>query len=78
KVRYYKLKKRQKNIDFSRPIAIFSLCNCQRPAIFLHCSNDNGTYGCVSIPETSMELVLQHIHSGCVIVIDTADGIYSY
>ena len=47
-------------------------------AIFLHCSNDNGTYGCVSIPEASMELVLQHIHSGCVIVIDTENDIYNY
>ncbi|SEW45762.1 L,D-transpeptidase family protein [[Clostridium] fimetarium] len=67
--------------QYAYVIAIDYNMDCIRnagSAIFLHCSNDNGTYGCVSIPETSMELVLQHIHSGCVIVIDTADGIYSY
>jgi len=47
-------------------------------AIFLHCSNGKATLGCVSIPSDEMEFVLQHIHSGCVIVIDTANGIYNY
>jgi len=47
-------------------------------AIFLHCSNGKATAGCVSIPEAEMIFVLQHIHSGCVIVIDTANGIYKY
>jgi len=47
-------------------------------AIFLHCSNGKSTYGCVSIPPEEMVFVLQHIHSGCVIVIDTANGIYNY
>jgi len=47
-------------------------------AIFLHCSNKGATYGCVSIPEAEMIFVLQHIHSGCVIVINTASGINSY
>jgi len=47
-------------------------------AIFLHCSNGKATYGCVSIPQEEMVFVLQHIHSGCVIVIDTANGIYNY
>jgi len=47
-------------------------------AIFLHCSNVKSTYGCVSIPDTEMIFVLQHIRSGCVIVIDTASEINKY
>jgi len=47
-------------------------------AIFLHCSNGKATAGCVSIPADEMIFVLQHIHSGCVIVIDTENGIYKY
>jgi len=47
-------------------------------AIFLHCSNGSATLGCVSIPEDYMKFVLNHIHSGCVIVIDTASGINKY
>ena len=47
-------------------------------AIFLHCSDKGGTYGCVSIPDTEMIFVLQHIRSGCVIVIDTASEINKY
>ena len=47
-------------------------------AIFFHCSNGSPTLGCVSIPEDNMIFVLQHIHSGCVIVIDTVSGINKY
>jgi len=72
-------------IDYPKPyayvIAIDYNLSCipnAGSAIFLHCSNGNATAGCVSIPEAEMIFVLQHIHSGCVIVIDTASGINSY
>jgi len=72
-------------IKFPKPyayvIAIDYNLDCipnEGSAIFLHCSNGNPTAGCVSIPEAEMIFVLQHIHSGCVIVIDTANGIYKY
>lgn len=47
-------------------------------AIFLHCSNGNATGGCVAIPQDWMVFVLNHIHSGCVIVIDKESNISNY
>lgn len=47
-------------------------------AIFLHCSNGNATAGCVAISEDQMIFILNHIHSGCVIVIDTENNISNY
>lgn len=47
-------------------------------AIFLHCSNGRPTAGCVSIPQSDMIFVMQHIQSGCRIVIDTESNISKY
>lgn len=47
-------------------------------AIFLHCSNNKPTAGCVSVPEKEMLYFLTHIRKGCVIIIDNADAIFNY
>lgn len=48
-------------------------------AIFLHCYTKNKfTGGCVAIPEEVMVKVLQHVKSGCVVVMDTSENIRNY
>ena len=47
-------------------------------AIFLHCSNGAPTYGCVSIPQSSMIAILNNIRTGCSIIIDNSYNIYNY
>ena len=44
-------------------------------AFFLHCSSGGPTAGCVSIPENYMIEAMKLVQPGCLIVIDTADGI---
>jgi len=43
--------------------------------IFLHCSADRPTAGCVAIPKENMIALLKQIQPGCVISIDSADKI---
>lgn len=47
-------------------------------AFFMHCSQEEPTAGCVTIPEPLMIQVLQTIRPGCAIVIDTPSGIMQY
>lgn len=47
-------------------------------AFFLHCSNGRPTAGCVSVPQSAMVQIMQTIQPGCLIVIDTADGVKGY
>ena len=47
-------------------------------AIFLHCSNGAPTYGCVSIPQSSMIAILNNIRPGCSIIIDNSYNIFNY
>lgn len=47
-------------------------------AIFLHCSEDKPTQGCVSVPADSMAYLLQHVSTNSQIVIGTPDTIYGY
>ncbi len=47
-------------------------------AIFLHCSNNEPTLGCVAIPKEDMVFVLKHIKKGCHIIIDTPENIANY
>lgn len=47
-------------------------------AIFFHCSNGGPTAGCVAIPQGDLIYVLNHIRSGCLIVIAEEDNIGSY
>lgn len=47
-------------------------------AIFLHCSNDKPTLGCVSVPMEDMIFILNHIKEGCRIIIDTPENISNY
>ena len=39
-------------------------------AIFLHCSDNNPTAGCISIPKEKMEELLRKIKAGAIIFID--------
>ena len=43
--------------------------------IFLHCSANRPTAGCVAIPTKSMRQLLKQIEPGCVISIDNANHI---
>lgn len=47
-------------------------------AIFFHCSTGNGTYGCISVPESVLVSIMQSINSNCLIVIAIGDNIYNY
>ena len=49
-------------------------------AIFLHCpsKNNEGTSGCISIPEKTMCQVMQLLQPGCVIIIDEKENISNY
>ena len=46
-------------------------------AIFLHCLGPikPWTGGCVAIPENMMKMVMQKVHTNCVVVIDTAENL---
>lgn len=47
-------------------------------AIFLHCDTGNATAGCIAIPKSSMVTVLQHVTTGCAIIIDYSSNITNY
>lgn len=47
-------------------------------AFFAHCSNGRSTAGCVSVPQNAMVQIMQTIQPGCLIIIDTADGVKGY
>ena len=47
-------------------------------AIFLHCSTGTPTAGCIAIPKDSMKQVLEKVEPGCVVIIDTPEGVKSY
>lgn len=47
-------------------------------AIFLHCSTGNGTYGCVSVPRSSMISILNNVNSNCLMLIAPGNDIYNY
>lgn len=47
-------------------------------AIFLHCFGPTKPYtgGCVSVPEYTMELIMQRVQADCVVVIDTLENMH--
>ncbi|MGN8734368.1 L,D-transpeptidase family protein [Fusicatenibacter saccharivorans] len=47
-------------------------------AIFLHCSTNRPTGGCISVPEDQMITVLKNVQPGCQIIIDSANGLKNY
>ena len=47
-------------------------------AIFLHCSTGNSTAGCISVPESDMIKILKNVQLGCILIIDSAKGVYNY
>lgn len=47
-------------------------------AFFLHCSEGKPTSGCISVPENTMIQIMQQVQPGCLIIIDTAQGVYNY
>ena len=47
-------------------------------AIFLHCSTNRPTGGCISVPEDQMITILKNVQPGCRIIIDSANGLKNY
>ena len=47
-------------------------------AIFLHCSTNRPTGGCISVPEEQMITILKNVQPGCQIIIDSASGLKNY
>ena len=47
-------------------------------AIFLHCSANRPTGGCISVPEDQMITILKNVQPGCQIIIDSANGLKNY
>ena len=47
-------------------------------AIFLHCSANRPTGGCISVPEDQMITILKNIQPDCQIIIDSASGLKNY
>ena len=47
-------------------------------AIFLHCSTNRPTGGCISVPEDQMITILKNVQPGCQIIIDSANGLKNY
>jgi L,D-peptidoglycan transpeptidase YkuD (ErfK/YbiS/YcfS/YnhG family) len=65
-------------VEYAYAIVIGYNKECIRNAgsgIFLHCSANHPTSGCVSIPRENMVFLLRHIQPGCVISIGSADEI---
>lgn len=68
-------------VPYAYAIAIDYNTSCVKgagSAIFLHCSNGNPTYGCVSVPQSAMITILNNIRTGCSIIIDEAYNISDY
>lgn len=47
-------------------------------SIFLHCSTNRPTGGCISVPEDQMITILKNVQPGCQIIIDSANGLKNY
>lgn len=47
-------------------------------AIFLHCSSDRNTNGCIAIGSDYMKQILSQLRSDCIIIIDTPDQLIHY
>lgn len=47
-------------------------------AIFLHCTTNRPTGGCIGVPEDQMVTILKNIQPGCQIIIDSASGLKNY
>lgn len=46
-------------------------------AIFMHCTPTSGA-GCIAIPEDVMVEIMQNVEAGCVVVIDSVEGVKGY
>lgn len=46
-------------------------------AIFMHCKPTGGA-GCIAVSESSMITILQNVQPGCVLIIDSKNGVYNY
>lgn len=46
-------------------------------AIFMHCTPTSGA-GCIAIPEDKMVEIMRNVKDGCVVVIDSVEGIKGY
>lgn len=47
-------------------------------AIFMHCNPKGGTSGCIAIPESDMIKIIKNVYPGCVLIIDTTNGVKNY
>lgn len=49
-------------------------------AVFLHCTAEHtkSTAGCIAVSEEIMREILQKVEKGCVLIIDTTDGVRKY
>lgn len=46
-------------------------------AIFMHCTPTSGA-GCIAIPEEKMVEIMQNVKDGCVVIIDSVEGVKEY
>ena len=46
-------------------------------AIFIHCTPTGGA-GCIAVPEDMMVEIMQNVKDGCVVVIDSVEGVMEY
>lgn len=46
-------------------------------AIFMHCTPTGGA-GCIAVPEEKMVEIMQNVKDGCVVVIDSVEGVKGY
>ena len=46
-------------------------------AIFMHCTPTGGA-GCIAVPEDVMVQIMQNVKGGCVVVIDSVEGVKGY
>lgn len=46
-------------------------------AIFMHCTPTSGA-GCIAVPEDKMIEIMKNVQEGCVVVIDSVEGVKSY
>lgn len=47
-------------------------------AIFLHCSQNRSTGGCISVPQDDMITIMQNVQPDCLVIIDYASRITQY
>lgn len=46
-------------------------------AIFMHCTPTSGA-GCIAVPEDMMVEIMQNVQDGCLVVIDSVEGVKGY